>query len=57
MQKITLTVKEVAELLGVSTATIYTLVREGQIPHSRIRAKIIFHKESVEAWVKQGIAI
>lgn len=52
MKKITLTVNEVALLLGVSTTTIYTMVREGQIPHNRIRAKIVFHRDVIESWLK-----
>lgn len=51
MQKIVLTVKEVAELLDVSTTTIYTMVRHGEIPHTRIRSKIVFHRETIERWV------
>lgn len=51
MQKITLTVNEVSALLGVSTTTIYTMVRLGEIPHARIRSKIVFHRPTVEAWL------
>ncbi|MFJ7753189.1 helix-turn-helix domain-containing protein [Peribacillus muralis] len=52
MNKITLTVKEAAELIGVSTNSVYTMVRENQIPHTRVRSKIIFHKEMLESWLK-----
>jgi len=49
--KITLTVKEAAELLGVSTTTVYAMVREGQVPHTRIRSKIVFHRQTIEGWL------
>lgn len=51
-KKITLTVKEVAEFIGVSTTSVYTMVREKEIPHARVRSKIVFHKETIEAWLK-----
>ncbi|MGD6879272.1 helix-turn-helix domain-containing protein [Bacillus infantis] len=51
-KKITLTVKEVAELIGVSTTSVYTMVREKEIPHTRVRSKIIFHRETIEAWLR-----
>lgn len=51
MQKITLTVNELAELLGVSTTTVYTMVRLGEVPHTRIRSKIVFHRPTIERWV------
>lgn len=57
MEKITLNVKEVAGLLGVSAQTIYTMVREDQIPHSKIRSKIVFHKGTIEAWLAKGVAV
>lgn len=55
--KITLTVKEAAELLGVSTTSIYTMVREEEIPHARVRSKIIFHRDTLEAWLRGEISM
>lgn len=52
MFKITLDVKEVSELLGVSTTTIYAMVRQGEIPHFKVRAKILFNRQVVEAWTR-----
>ncbi|MEW4371790.1 helix-turn-helix domain-containing protein [Paenibacillus kandeliae] len=51
MAKITLSVNEAAELLGVSTTTIYNMVRDNQIPHMRVRARIIFHRDTIESWI------
>jgi excisionase family DNA binding protein len=50
-RKITLTVKELESLTGISQSTIYTMVREGQIPHIRVRNRIMFHKPTIEAWL------
>lgn len=52
MEKITLTPQEVANLLGVSRETIYTMTRENQIPHFRVRGRIMFNKEIIEAWTR-----
>lgn len=54
MNKITLTVKEVADLLGVSLTTVYSMTRMGEIPHARIKGKILFHRPTVEAWLING---
>lgn len=49
--KITLSVHEVAELIGVSTTTIYTMVRLNEIPYKKVRGRIIFHRETIEKWL------
>jgi excisionase family DNA binding protein len=54
MTKVTLSVNEVAELIGVSTASIYTMAREGQIPHRKVRARILFHRDTIETWLRGG---
>ncbi|WP_327194794.1 helix-turn-helix domain-containing protein [Paenibacillus alvei] len=46
-------VSEVAEYLNVSTDSIYTMVREKQIPHVRIRRRIIFSIEVIEEWLRE----
>jgi len=51
MEKITLTVKETASMIGVSTATIYTMARGNEIPHVRVRNRILFHKQTIESWL------
>ena len=52
--KLTLNVMEIAELLGVSVTTIYSMVRENQIPHKRVRNRILFHRETIELWLREG---
>lgn len=50
--KITLNVKEVSALLGLSQNTIYTMCREGEIPHVRVRNRLLFHRISIENWLR-----
>ncbi|MDF2790482.1 MAG: binding domain protein excisionase family [Neobacillus sp.] len=53
MQRNTLTVQEVAEYLGVHADTIYSMVRQQQIPHFRIRRRILFSLETINTWIHQ----
>ncbi|MNW41405.1 Helix-turn-helix domain protein [compost metagenome] len=54
IQRQTMTVKEAAEMIGVSTTSIYAMVREGQIPATRVRARILFHRSVLEEWLLNG---
>ena len=48
------TAKEVAELIGRTTDTVYRWVREGYIPHIRLRGgSLIFPKQEVDAWLEE----
>jgi excisionase family DNA binding protein len=49
----TFSVAELAAYLNVSTDCIYTLVREKQIPHVRIRRRIIFVREIIDEWLRE----
>lgn len=49
LEKNYLTVKEVAQYLGMKTSTVYALVPE--IPHYRIGNLIRFRKEDIDAWM------
>lgn len=40
-----LTVQGVAEYLGVHPDTVYTMVKKNQIPHFRVRRRILFSVE------------
>lgn len=54
MDKITLTVSEAASLIGVSDMTVYTMVKLKEIPHVRIRNKILFYRPIIERWLMDG---
>lgn len=48
---ITLTVSETAAYLGVSDDTIYELVRRKEIPHFRLRSRILFRRDTLDEWM------
>ncbi|AVK98667.1 helix-turn-helix domain-containing protein [Lysinibacillus sphaericus] len=51
MEKITLSVNEVAGLIGVGKTTIYTMARQNEIPHKKVRGRILFHRQTIEDWL------
>lgn len=53
MERRKMTVKEVASFLGVHSDTIYDLVRDQEIPHFRIRSRILFLPEVIEKWIQE----
>ncbi len=46
-----LTVREVAERLGVCRATVYAMVERGELPHVRIASAIRFHPADLAAYL------
>nr|WP_261306273.1 excisionase family DNA-binding protein [Paenibacillus andongensis] len=46
------TVKELSSYLCVSQDCIYAMVREKQIPYVRVRRRILFHRDSIDSWLK-----
>ncbi|UOQ43385.1 helix-turn-helix domain-containing protein [Halobacillus salinarum] len=52
MNRRTMTVHEAADYLGVCKDTIYTMVRTDEIPHFRIRRRIFFSQETIDAWIR-----
>lgn len=57
MLKSVYTVKELSDYLGVSTDSIYAMVRENQLPYIRVRRRILFHGEAIQSWIKVTNAI
>ncbi|MFD1609676.1 helix-turn-helix domain-containing protein [Oceanobacillus luteolus] len=51
MEKKVLTVKEVAEYLGVHVDTVHRMVEADEIPHSCWWGEILFVKEMVDLWI------
>lgn len=49
-----LSVRAVAEALGVSTATVYALVERGELPHVRVSNAIRFTPTDLGAYVRQS---
>ena len=52
MERKSMTVKEMASYLGVHLDTVYKMARANEIPHFRIRSKILFSKDTVDAWIE-----
>jgi len=50
-RKVTLTAKEVSDMLGVSSTKIYEMVRIKQIPHIKIGSRIMFHEDVLREWM------
>lgn len=48
------TVDQVAEIVGLKRATIYSLVREGKIPHIRLGRAVRFRPASIEEWLRDS---
>lgn len=52
--KISLSVSEAAELVGVRKPTMYALIREGTIPSVHAGTKIVIHRQAVIDWLSKG---
>lgn len=50
-RKVTLTAKEVSEMLGVSSTKIYEMARMNQIPHIKIGSRVMFHEDVLREWM------
>lgn len=49
-----MTMDELAEYLKLSKSTLYKLATDKRLPGQKIGKRWRFHKEAVDAWVKQG---
>ncbi|WP_117170044.1 helix-turn-helix domain-containing protein [Paraliobacillus sediminis] len=52
MEREIITVKEVSLYLGVHPDTIYDMTSQKEIPHFKMRSKILFSKKSIDNWIK-----
>ena len=52
--KITLTVTEAANMLGISLPKMYEVVRMGRIPSIRVGRRIVISRQAVLDWLKEG---
>jgi len=51
LQRKTITAQEAADYIGVHIDTIYTMVRQKEIPHIRVRRRILFKTDTLDAWM------
>ena len=52
--KVTLTVSEAAELIGISKPSIYEVVRAGKVRSVKVGKKILISRQSLMDWLKKG---
>lgn len=50
-EKLTLSVEEMGELLGVSRQTAYNLIHRADFPTLRIGKRVLIPKKQLEAWM------
>jgi excisionase family DNA binding protein len=51
-----MTPTELAEYLRISKASVYRLVRQRQIPVSKVGRQLRFRKDTVDMWLSKGEA-
>lgn len=56
-KKVTLTVKEISEMIGISNSKIYEMARMNQIPHIKVGNRIIFHEDVIREWMGEASVI
>ncbi len=56
-ERLTITVKELAQLLGLGVNKAYTLVKEGRIPSIRIGRQIRISKKALNDWLDRESGI
>jgi excisionase family DNA binding protein len=47
---ITLNIQEAAAMLGVDRGTLRSLLRQGELPHKRLKRRVLIPKEAVEKY-------
>lgn len=52
-EKLTLSVQEAADLIGISKPKMFDLLRDGEIPHKRIGKKILISHQVLVDWINQ----
>jgi excisionase family DNA binding protein len=52
-QKTVMTIKEVADYLGVHTATIYKYAQQGELPAFKIGSDWRFTKKHIDEWIEK----
>jgi excisionase family DNA binding protein len=53
-ERVAFNVPEVAKKLGISTNSAYERIRQGEIPHIRLGARIVIPKAAFEAWLAKA---
>jgi len=48
-----MTAQEAADYIGVHKETIYVMARKKEIPHIRIRRRVFFSQDTLDAWMRE----
>lgn len=56
-KRLAYTIKEAAEMLGLSKSRLYEMVQFDEIPYMKIGGKILLPKKELESWLKQRVVI
>ncbi len=54
--KMTLSVSEAAEMIGISKPKVYDLIRDGELTSIHVGKKIVIPKQSVIDWLSGGVS-
>ncbi|WP_084784969.1 helix-turn-helix domain-containing protein [Calidithermus timidus] len=54
MEKLALSAREAARLIGAHEQSVYKWVRAGKIPHKRIGRKIVFPVQALQRWLEEN---
>lgn len=49
-----LNVKQLSELIGLSTDTIYTLKSMGRLPYIKVGRRVLFPVKAIEKWLEKN---
>lgn len=52
-ERLALRPMEAAKAIGVSARTLWTLTKNGQIPHKRIGRTVLYSVEILKAWLRE----
>ena len=53
--KLTLSVREAAELIGISKGKVYGLIRDGELPVIHVGQKMAIPRQAILDWVNKGV--
>jgi len=56
-KRIAHTIKEAAEMLGLSKSRLYEMVQSSEIPYMKIGGKILLPKKELELWLQSHVVL
>lgn len=54
IERLALSVSEVAKAIGVSSRTVHTLIKDGNLSHVRIGTRVLIPTDELKAFIKRG---